>query len=282
MKSNDSKPTMQQVIKENVQKLISQLEAGHSEAMTAYLGAMGHFHKYSFGNILMIAAQKPEATRVAGFHAWRELGRHVKKGEKGIAILAPLVGKRRNEDAEPSAEGEQSKAVIYGFRRVYVWDVSQTEGEPLPAFGETTGEVGESLDRLKAFVAAQGIELVFDAAIAPALGMSYGGKIAILPGQSEAETFACLAHEAAHEILHKKERRAGTTKTQRETEAEAVAFIVASAIGLNAASSADYIQLYNGNAESLAESLEVVQQAASVILAAIDTKKQSEADERAA
>jgi hypothetical protein len=79
---------MQQVIRENVQQLISQLEAGHSEALTAYLSAMAHFRKYSFGNILMIAAAKPDATRVAGFHTWRELGRHVKKGEKGIVILA--------------------------------------------------------------------------------------------------------------------------------------------------------------------------------------------------
>ena len=108
--------------------------------------------------------------------------------------------------------------------------------------------------------------------------MSYGGKIAILPGQSEAETFSCMAHEAAHELLHRSERRAQTTRTQRETEAEAVAFIVSKAVGLNAESSADYIQLYNGDAELLTESLELVQQTASTILAAIEINQQKNAE----
>ena len=92
--------------------------------------------------------------------------------------------------------------------------------------------------------------------IAPALGMSYGGRIAILPGQSKAEEFSTLVHETAHEMLHKAERRTATTKTVRETEAEAVAFVVGKAVGLvNGTASADYIHLYHGNASLLAESL---------------------------
>src|ERR1035437_2278015 len=88
----------QQLIKQAVDFLLQQLEAGKSETLTAYLAAMARFHAYSFGNILQIARQRPTATRVAGFHAWKELGRFVKRGEKGIQILAPMVGQRRNKD----------------------------------------------------------------------------------------------------------------------------------------------------------------------------------------
>jgi hypothetical protein len=103
------------------------------------------------------------------------------------------------------------------------------------------------------------------------MGVSYGGRIAILPGQTDAEEFATLVHEVAHELLHKAERRTTTTKTVKETEAEAVAFVVGKAVGLTMGSaSADYIQLYHGNASLLAESLEVVQQTAAVILAALE------------
>ena len=105
--------------------------------------------------------------------------------------------------------------------------------------------------------------------------MSYGGRIMLLPGQSKAETFSTLVHEVGHELLHKAERRTATTKTVRETEteteAEAVAFVVGKAVGLvNGSASADYIQLYKGNASLLAESLEVIQHTASVILASLE------------
>ena len=125
------------------------------------------------------------------------------------------------------------------------------------------------LDRLWEFVHTQGIALEYNENIAPALGISYGGRIALLPGQTKAEEFAALVHEVAHERIHKSERRTATTKVVRETEAEAVAFVVSKAIGLNPNSSASYIQLYHGNAELLMESLEVVQQTSAVILAAI-------------
>ena len=108
--------------------------------------------------------------------------------------------------------------------------------------------------------------------------MSYGGRIAILPGQPKAEEFSTLVHETAHELLHKAERRTATTTTVRETEAEAVAFVVGKAVGLvSGTASADYIQLYHGNASLLAESLEVIQQTASVILVALEPPLANEA-----
>ena len=271
--SEKRKPaTAQEMIRENLQSLIAQLEAGHSDALTAYLSAMSRFHRYSFLNCLEIARQRPTATRVAGMHAWNQLGRRVNKGEKGIRILAPILGIRRKRDEEAEKDVRtQNERVLVGFRNTHVWDVEQTTGPDLPEPVKVYGDVGENYDRLLGFLERQGIELVFTENIAPALGVSYGGRIAILPGQSKAETFATLVHEAAHEMLHRSERRTTTTKVVKETEAEAVAFVVGKAIGLEMASaSADYIALYHGNASLLAESLEVVQQTAGVILTALE------------
>ena len=171
---------------------------------------------------------------------------------------------------------------MLGFRNAYVFDVSQTEGADLPDMHQVSGDPGENVDRLALFVKSKGIQLVYNANIAPALGLSYGGRIAILPGQSKAEEFSTLVHETAHELLHKAERRTATTKTVRETEAEAIAFVVGKAVGLETGSaSADYIQLYHGNASLLAESLEVIQQTASVILAALEPPMQETSEEAA-
>jgi hypothetical protein len=267
--------TAKEAIAANVQALIEQLEQGHSEGLTAYLTAMGRFHNYSFGNILEIARQKPDATRVAGLYAWNQLGRKVRKGERGIRILAPVIGVRRKKDAEAEKDiRSQNQAVLVGFRSAYVFDVSQTEGKELPELSErVTGNVGEYRERLVDFVIVQGIQLEFKESIAPALGMSYGGRIAILPGQGEAEEFSTLVHELSHEMLHKTERRTATTKTVRETEAEAIAFVVGKTIGLDTGrASADYIHLYHGNAALLTESLEVIQKTSAVILSALEIK----------
>ena len=271
--------TAKEAVAANVLALIEQLEQGHSDGLTAYLTAMGRFHNYSFGNILEIARQKPNATRVAGLYAWNQLGRKVKKGERGIRILAPVIGVRRKNDAEAEKDiRTQNQAVLIGFRSAYVFDASQTEGKELPALSErVTGNVGEYRERLVDFVSAQGIQLEFKESIAPALGMSYGGRIAILPGQGKAEEFSTLVHELSHEMLHKAERRTATTKTVRETEAEAIAFVVGKTIGLSTGrASADYIHLYHGNASLLAESLEVIQRASALILSAIDSPAATE------
>ena len=272
-KQPQPRQTAKEMIAANVQSLIEQLEAGHSDALTAYLNAMSRFHSYSFGNVLEIARQRPTATKVAGMYAWNQLGRRVKKGEKGIRILAPIIGIKRKPDSEAEKDiTKQNTRVLVGFRNAYVFDVEQTEGVELPAMREVYGDVGENHDRLVSFIERQGIELVYTEKIAPALGMSYGGRIAILPRQSEAETFATLLHELAHEMLHKAERRTTTTRVVRETEAEAVAFVVGKAVGLEVGTaSADYIALYHGNASLLIESLEVIQQTSAVILAALES-----------
>jgi hypothetical protein len=121
--NTNKQQTAKEVIAANVQTLIEQLEQGHSEALTAYLTAMGRFHTYSFGNILEIARQKPVATRVAGLYAWNQLGRKVKKSERGIRILAPMIGIRRKKDEEAEKDiRTQNQAVLVGFRAAYVFD----------------------------------------------------------------------------------------------------------------------------------------------------------------
>ena len=114
--------------KEAVDFLVAALESGHSEVLTAYLGAIAKFRNYSFGNIMLIARQKPDATHVAGYRTWTTLGRFVKRGEKGIFILAPMVGNKRtknesqNENAEQPTDAKETQPTLYGFRGVYVFD----------------------------------------------------------------------------------------------------------------------------------------------------------------
>jgi antirestriction protein ArdC len=189
-----------EVASKAIEQLRQALESGQSEALKQYLAAMARFHRYSWENVMVISTQKPSATHVAGFNAWHKLGRFVKKGEKGILILAPVV-RRKAENAEQTETDESSTAV--GFRAAYVFDISQTDGQELPDIGSVDGDPREDRERLAKFVAEQGIALDYSEDIAPARGVSAGGKITLLPGQSPAEEFATLAHELAHEMMHR-------------------------------------------------------------------------------
>jgi hypothetical protein len=117
---NSKKPTTkQELIAANIKLLIEQLRAGKSEALTNYLTAMSRFHNYSFGNVLEIARQMPTATRVAGFWMWKNLGRSMNAGAKGIRILAPIVGVRRKKDEEAEKDiTKQNTSALLGFRKV--------------------------------------------------------------------------------------------------------------------------------------------------------------------
>jgi len=255
---------------EAVSYLVAALESGQSDVLTQYLNAMARFHNYSFGNIMLIARQKPQATNVGGIRTWNSLGRFVKRGEKGILILAPMIGRKKTGVAESTADAKENSSQLCGFRAVYVFDVSQTEGKDLPALTEVEGDVSGHRERLVKFVESQNVTLNYSERIAPARGLSFGGKITLLSGMQPAEEFSTLIHEIAHEMLHRGERRTLTTKQVRETEAEAVAFVVCQSVGLQTGTaSADYIQLWHGDAKLLQESLEVVQRTAAVILGGI-------------
>ena len=109
--------------KDAVDYLVQSLESGQSNVLTQYLAAMARFHTYSFGNVMLIARQKPEATNVAGIRTWNSLGRFVKRGEKGILILAPMVSKhRKTGDAEQPEDAKETESKLSGFRAVYVFD----------------------------------------------------------------------------------------------------------------------------------------------------------------
>ncbi len=242
-----------------LEDLAAALAAGKSDSLARYLRTMATFHDYSFGNCVLIAQQCPEATRVAGFRAWTKLGRHVRKGEKGIVIIAPIV--RKNDDNERA---------VAGFRAAHVFDVSQTDGEPLPEPAAVSGDPAGHIDELMAFIRDKGIRLDYAEDLGGADGRSYGGRIEIRSGLARAEEFSVLAHELAHELLHKNSDAPRLPKTVRETEAEAVAFVVSHAVGLETGTAAsDYIQLYQGDCDTLAASLQRIQSAASHIIQAL-------------
>ena len=187
---------IKKVTNQAIEQLVGDLNEGHSEALTRYLGAMAKFRSYSFLNVLLILKQYPNAVRVAGYKTWQSFGRQVKKGEKGIMILAPMYHKQ-SEKKEQTGEVEESRHLA-GFRTVYVWDEQQTTGNDLPQIGSVTGDPNVYLERLEEFVRRNGIALSYSDAIAPAKGTAEKGKITLLPSQSPADTFATLVHEVAH------------------------------------------------------------------------------------
>ncbi len=245
-----------------LEKLVSALEAGQSEALRQYLSTMSKMYRYSFRNLLLIHSQKPDVTFVAGFNAWKKNQRFVKQGEKGIVIIVPMQIKIEQETPDESER-------ITRFRAGYVFDVSQTEGEPFAELATASGDPGEHLKNLKALIESHGIALSYAEELGGAEGMSKGGAIVIKNGLSPASEFSVLVHEFAHEVLHRGEV-ALKSKTVRETEAEAVACVVAEGVGLtNNAASTDYIHLYRGDRETLESSLTAIQKTAAMILSGL-------------
>jgi len=264
-------------IHENVEqalnRLAESLEAGQSDTLKSWLKTMSRFHNYSLNNQMLIAFQRPDATHVAGFHAWKKFDRLVNKGEKGIMILAPVtrrVGSVEERDEEGNTK-EKTLRQLVNTKVVYVFDVSQTHGEPLPELAKVNGDAGPYIPVLQKLIAAKDIELYYaDRLSGGAQGRSEGKRIGCINGLSPAEEFRTLAHELAHELLHRGERRQETTVRSRELEAESVAFVVCNAIGLDAqACSTDYLQLYRGNRQMLLESLQFIRQVSKDILSVL-------------
>jgi antirestriction protein ArdC len=255
---------VKQLIEQGVQELNDALAAGKSDTLTRFMEVMAKFPRYSFGNCILIAMQFPDAKFVQGFHGWKKVGRFVRKGEKGIGIIAPMV--YRNKEAV-----DEDDRTLRGFKVVHVYDVSQTEGKELPEFARVSGDPGEHIASLEQVIRSHDIELVYEKIGSGADGLSQKGRVVIQHDLEPAERFATLVHELAHELLHADtERRKSTTKCIRETEAEAVAHVVCRAVGIDSTSHcADYIQLYSGDVNVLTASLDAVQKTAAHILEAM-------------
>jgi len=209
-------------------------QARKSEEMQKYLNFIAKFHNYSPSNIFLIMLSKPDASHVAGFQAWKKMGRYVKKGEHGIPIFAPMIHK---EDPDR----DDSPKVLSGFRVVYVFDVSQTDGEPLPPVPdwkspEKNAELNEKLIR---FAESKGITVTFKDLPGEMQGVSKGGAIEISP-KAGTKT---LIHEIAHELLHQ-----GSDviigHEIREMEAESVGYTVAQFFMLDNLKCSNYLVLH--------------------------------------
>lgn len=133
---------VRKVTRDAFDQLVRDVEAGKSGTLKAYRKAMGRLHRYSVGNAILTQLQKPSATRVAGFRAWQRLGRHVKKGEHGIAIMAPVVYHRKARPDDNDNDEDADDETVSTFKTAYVFDISQTEGKPLPEFAGIKGDPG--------------------------------------------------------------------------------------------------------------------------------------------
>lgn len=198
----------------DIKQITARLEQGvedvfESDKYRAYLATMGRFYNYSFGNCLLIAMQRPGATMVAGFKAWQtKFNRSVKKGEKGIQILAPCPCKKRVEAVQADGSIEEREVVTTYFRAAYVWDISQTEGEDLPTIAErlTDGVAGYDgiVDKL---VGIAPVPVAFEDIEGSANGFysTAEKRIVVRQGMSQSQTVKTLLHEITHSILHNKE-----------------------------------------------------------------------------
>ena len=261
---------VREVAREAFEQLVKDVEAGKSDTLKAYLKAMGRFHRYSVGNAILIQLQKPNAMHVAGFRAWQQLGRYVKKGEHGIAIMAPVVYRRKTQTDDSDEDIDTDGGIVTTFKTAYVFDISQTDGKPLPEFAKAQGDPGVCLERLETFIAEKGITLERRESLRMAEGVSTGGTILLKASLAPAEEFSVLVHELSHEMLHQDPTDRPKEKTVREAEAEAVAYVVCQEIGLDVnTASSDYIQLYDGDKKTLMQSLERIQRTAAEILEAV-------------
>jgi hypothetical protein len=274
MKKEDAVELADKCLKE----LAASLEQGHTEVLEKYLNALARFHHYSFGNMMMIVTQFPDASKVAGFQTWRKLGRWVKQGESGIAILAPMIG-RKNEDAESNNRVETSKEkekAVFGFKAVHVFDISQTEGEDLPKPSEICGSPGFNLECLEGVYRTLKIKLETRPMPDGVRGVSLGGHVVVDEGLGTAMRFRVLAHELSHELLHRDMVGDEVRKNRKliETEAESVAFVVCKAHGIDTkALSSEYIRLHHGDTKLLMASLDRIQQTATRIIGLIEDDK---------
>jgi len=221
-----------------------------SDTLHRYLEAIRKFHHYSLSNQLLIALQRPEATQVAGFQAWmQKFKRQVRRGEKGISIFAPILVQKPQVLQDKQEIGVYPQAVkafsaCRGFRVVYVFDITQTDGEPIPAAPEWHDlEKDEELERgLCSLALHRGIQIEYVQDLGGAQGISCGGTIKLLEGAGT----RVLVHELVHELLahYSQESRSTLSRQQREIEADAAAYVVSRHFHMAGAMIPNYLALW--------------------------------------
>lgn len=281
-------------VRAKVSSALDSIEKG-VEALTTssdwqrMLSQMSKFHNYSFGNSMLIAIQRPDATFVAGFRTWEKLGRHVKKGEKGIMILAPSSYRKTVEVEGPTGEIEQQEKRGVYFRPVYVFDIKQTEGEPLaltsmvkPLEGQNA-EADAAIITIAEWLGKYGIPVEREP-MSELRGGYYSPaeqKIVLNSNQEPLHQFKTLMHEVAHLLLHTPDdqrkidfqhRQAKSlkdlTRDLMETEAESTAYVVLNALGIDSAQySFGYVTKWSGGKREVVSAVATrVREAADYIL----------------
>ncbi|MGE3594165.1 MAG: ArdC family protein [Dehalococcoidia bacterium] len=246
---------------------------GHS--LLPMLTMMGRFPQYSLSNQLLILAQRPDATRVKGYRAWNKAGYQVRKGEKGIAIYAPMRVRDDGADADPTAGDSPATRLLY--RVAYVFDVSQVEAVPNFAgdrldLNAAPASPLRCLEQLKAFLVGHNLELTYATLDAGCYGWTNGRRITCANNLSPAVEFTTLVHETTHALLHFPiDGSPRPDLTTRETEAEAVAWLLAEQFGVPGTdASVDYIKAYQGTPDTLEASLVRIRATAARLAAELD------------
>lgn len=289
---------------EKLKEITDRLEQGISELFDSnrykeYLSVMSKFHNYSFNNTLLIAMQKPDASLIAGFSSWKnQFERNVKKGEKGIKIIAPspFKVKKEMEKIDPQTQKpiigkdgkpvtEEKEITIPAFKVVSVFDVSQTEGKELPdiAVDALTGDVEQYKDFFAALEKTSPVPVGFEKMTGGTQGYYHleDKRIALLEGAIQLQTLKTLIHEIAHAKLHdidltapKEEQQNRPDRRTREVEAESIAYTICQHYGLDTSDySFGYVAGWSSGKElaELKSSLETIRSTAAEIINSIDT-----------
>ena len=290
--------------KQKVQEITEKLEQGikelfESEKYKTYLNIMSKFHNYSFNNTMLIAMQKPDATLVAGFKAWQKnFDRHVKKGEKGIRILAPAPYKIKEErdkidpvtqelllDKDGNPQKEEVEITIPAFRAVSVFDLSQTDGKPIPELTakELLSDVEGYQDMIRAVEAISPVPIELEEIAGDSKGYydREAKRIAVQENMSESQTLKTMIHEVAHSKLHSKEveqdEQMRKDRNTKEVEAESVAYTVCQHFGIDTSDySFGYIAGWSSGRDTkeLRSSMDTIRKTASELITGIEEQLQ--------
>ena len=290
--------------KQRVQELTDKLEQGlqdlfNSDSYRNYLSTMSKFHNYSFNNTLLIAMQKPDATLVAGYKAWQKnFERHVNKGEKAIRILAPAPYKIKEErdkidpvtqelllDKDGNPQKEEVEITIPAFRAVSVFDVSQTDGKPIPelAAKELLSDVEGYQDMIRAVEAISPVPIELEEIAGDSKGYydMEAKRIAVQENMSESQTLKTMIHEVAHSKLHSKEveqdEQMRKDRNTKEVEAESVAYTVCQHFGIDTSDySFGYIAGWSSGRDTkeLRSSMDTIRRTASELITGIEEQLQ--------